>query len=264
MRPTYDIETPSANTFVNGRIRTISGTSVGDGNNTTETSFIDMGYQPIQLNTYNPLPSPRIICSDVNQNEYLTSLPRKKSFTTAINFNTTNKNVSPILHLNTAFTEFFNSRLNSPVSDYTTDNRVNSILEDPHAAAYYSRVVQLANPATSLTVILSAYRHESADIRVLYSLIRPDSSEVEEEFELFPGYENLRSSSTGLEVIDASKNTGHSDVNIPSSIDDEYLEYEYSADNLGLFTGFRIKILMSGTNQAQPPRIKDFRALAVR
>ena len=264
VRPTYDIETPSANTFVNGRIRTISGTSVGDGNNTTETSFIDMGYQPIQLNTYNPLPSPRIICSDVNQNEYLTSLPRKKSFTTAINFNTTNKNVSPILHLNTAFTEFFNSRLNSPVSDYTTDNRVNSILEDPHAAAYYSRVVQLANPATSLTVILSAYRHESADIRVLYSLIRPDSSEVEEEFELFPGYENLRSSSTGLEVIDASKNTGHSDVNIPSSIDDEYLEYEYSADNLGLFTGFRIKILMSGTNQAQPPRIKDFRALAVR
>ena len=264
LRPTYDIETPSANTFVNGRVRTISGTSVGDGNNTTENSFIDMGYQPIQLNTYNSLPSPRIVCSDVNQNEYLTNLPRKKSFTTAINFNTTNKNVSPILHLNTAFTEFFNSRLNSPVSDYTTDNRVNSILEDPHAAAYYSRVVQLANPATSLTVILSAYRHESADIRVLYSLIRPDSSEVEEEFELFPGYENLRSVSTGYEVIDPNKNTGHSDVNIPSSIDDEYLEYEYSADNLGLFTGFRIKILMSGTNQAQPPRIKDFRALAVR
>ena len=264
LRPTYDIETPSANTFVNGRVRTISGTSVGDGNNTTENSFIDMGYQPIQLNTYNSLPSPRIVCSDVNQNEYLTNLPRKKSFTTAINFNTTNKNVSPILHLNTAFTEFFNSRLNSPVSDYTTDNRVNSILEDPHAAAYYSRVVQLANPATSLTVILSAYRHESADIRVLYSLIRPDSSEVDEEFELFPGYENLRSVSTGYEVIDPNKNTGHSDVNIPSSIDDEYLEYEYSADNLGLFTGFRIKILMSGTNQAQPPRIKDFRALAVR
>ena len=264
LRPTYDIETPSANTFVNGRIRTISGTSVGDGNNTTEISFTDMGYQPIQLNTYNALPSPRIICSDVNQNEYLTSLPRKKSFTTAINFNTTNKNVSPILHLNTAFTEFFNSRLNNPVSDYITDNRVNSILEDPHAAAYYSRVVQLANPATSLTVILSAYRHESADIRVLYSLIRPDSSEVEESFELFPGYENLRSVSTGFEVIDPNKNTGHSNTNIPSSIDNEYLEYEYSADNLGLFTGFRIKILMSGTNQAQPPKIKDFRALAVR
>ena len=124
--------------------------------------------------------------------------------------------------------------------------------------------VSLSNPATSLRVILSAYRHESADIRVLYSLIRPDSSEVDEEFELFPGYDNLTLGNTGLQVIDPSKNSGLSDQNIPPSISDEFLDYEYSADNLGLFTGFRIKIIMSGTNQAEPPRIRDLRVLAVR
>ena len=264
IRPTYDIQTPSASTFVNGRVRTVSGTSVSADSQDPQASFIDKGYQTIQLNTYNSLTNPRIVCSDVNQDEYLTNLPRNKSFTTAINFNSSNKNVSPILNLNTAFTEFFSSRLNEPVSNYTTDNRVNSILNDPNAAVYYSRIVALANPATSLRVILSAYRHESADIRVLYSLIRPDSSEVNEEFELFPGYDNLKVGTTGLEVIDPAKNSGLSDEKVVSSISDEFLEYNYSIDNLGLFTGFRIKIIMTGTNQAEPPRIRDLRVLAVR
>jgi hypothetical protein len=264
VRPTYDIQTPSADTFVNGRIRTVSGTSVGASANNPQESFLDKGYQTIQLNTFNFLPDPRMICSEVNQDEYLTNLPRNKSFTTAINFNTSDKNVSPILNLNTAFTEFFSSRLNNPVSDFTTDNRVNSIYEDPHSAVYYSKSVSLANPATSLKVILSAYRHESADIRVLYSLTRADSSEVEQKFELFPGYENLRSGQSGLEVIDSAKNTGHSDINVPSSLENEFLEYEYNANGLGLFTGFTIKIIMSGENQAQPPRLSDLRVIAIR
>tara|TARA_A100001201_G_scaffold116449_1_gene100099 strand:- start:4777 stop:12153 length:7377 start_codon:yes stop_codon:yes gene_type:complete len=264
VRPTYDIQTPSADTFVNGRIRTVSGTSVGASTNNPQVSFLDKGYQTIQLNTFNFLSDPRMICSEVNQDEYLTNLPRSKSFTTAINFNTSDKNVSPILNLNTAFTEFFSSRLNNPVSDFTTDNRVNSIYEDPHSAVYYSKSVSLANPATSLKVILSAYRHESADIRVLYSLTRADSSEVEQKFELFPGYENLRSGQSGLEVIDPAKNTGHSDIDIPSSLENEFIEYEYNANGLGLFTGFTIKIIMSGENQAQPPRLGDLRVLAIR
>ena len=264
VRPTYDIQTPSADTFVNGRIRTVSGTSVGASSNNPQESFLDKGYQTIQLNTFNFLPDPRMICSEVNQDEYLTNLPRNKSFTTAINFNTSDKNVSPILNLNTAFTEFFSSRLNNPVSDFTADNRVNSIYEDPHSAVYYSKSVSLANPATSLKVILSAYRHESADIRVLYSLTRADSSEVEQKFELFPGYENLRSGQNGLEVIDPAKNTGHSDIDIPSSLENEFVEYEYNANGLGLFTGFTIKIIMSGENQAQPPRLSDLRVIAIR
>ena len=38
----------------------------------------------------------------------------------------------------------------------------------------------------------------------------------------------------------------------------EFLEYQYTADDIGLFTGYTIKIIMSGTNQAYPPIIKDF------
>ena len=258
--PTYDLITPGSSTSVSAVIRSVSGTSVS-GN---ETSFLDNGFEPVQLNALNTLRSVRLVCSKENETEYLDNLPRNKSFTTGITLSTTDSNLSPIIFLDTAFTEFISSRLNSPVSDYASDGRSNSIIDDPHAVVYVSRAVNLVNPATSLKVILSAYRHESADFRVLYSLFRPDSSEVEQSFELFPGYDNLRSTTSGLSVVDPSLNNGKPDSFVSSSLDNQFKEYEFTADNLGLFNGYVIKIVMSGTNQAYPPRVKELRTIAVR
>ena len=44
----------------------------------------------------------------------------------------------------------------------------------------------------------------------------------------------------------------------------QFLEYEFSANNLDQFNGFTIKIVMSSTNQAYPPRFKDLRGIAIR
>jgi hypothetical protein len=162
--------------------------------------------------------------------------------------------------------ELLNNRLNNPISNYSSDNRVNSILNDPHAAIYVSNTVSLTQPATALKVILSAYRHSSADFRVLYSLIRPDSSEVEPSFELFPGYNNLTIDNNQdgyFDVVDPSQNSGLPDTFVPASLDDQFLEYDFSANNLGSFTGYTIKIVMSGTNQAYAPRFKDLRSIAL-
>jgi hypothetical protein len=259
--PHYDIITPGSSTSATAIVRTISGTSIG-GN---ETSFLDNGFEPVQLNSLNPLRSVRIVCSKENETEYLGNLPRKKSFTTGIKLNSSDSNLSPIIYLNTAFTEFISSRLNNPILDYASDGRVNSILNDPHAAVYVSNTVNLSLPAKSLKVILSAYRHSSADFRVLYSLIRPDSSEIDQSFELFPGYDNLTYTTTeGYKLLDKSKNSGRPDTFVSPSLDNEFLEYQFTADNLDLFSGYTIKIVMSGTNQAYPPRIKGLRTLAVR
>jgi hypothetical protein len=259
--PYYDIITPGSSTSATARIRTTSGTSVG-GN---ETSFLDNGFEPIQLNALNQLRTVRLICSKENETEYLDNLPRNKSFTTGITLNTSDSNLSPIIYLNTAFTEFISSRLNNPISDYASDGRVNSIINDPHAAVYVSNTVNLAQPATTLKVILSAYRHSSADFRVLYSLIRPNSSEVDQSFELFPGYDNLKyTTDSGYKVLDNSKNSGLPDTFVSPSLDNQFLEYQFTADNLELFSGYTIKIVMSGTNQAYPPRIKELRTIAVR
>jgi hypothetical protein len=179
--------------------------------------------------------------------------------------NTSDSNLSPIVYLDTSFTEFISSRLNNPVSDYASDNRVNSTLNDPHSTIYVSNTVNLVKPAKSLKVILSAYCHSSADFRVLYSLIRADSSEIDQSFELFPGYDNLSYTTTeGYRVIDESKNSGRPDTFVSPSLDNQFLEYQFTADNLDLFTGYTIKIVMSGTNQAYPPRIKELRTIAVR
>jgi len=259
--PTYDIITPGSSTSVSAVIRSVTGTSAS-GN---ETSFLDNGFEPIQLNSLNALSSVRLVCSKENETEYLGNLPRNKSLTTGIVLNSSDSNLSPIIFLDTAFTEFISNRLNNPISDYATDSRSNSILNDPHAAVYVSRAVNLVQPATSLKVILSAYRHESADFRVLYSLFRPDSSEIDQSFELFPGYDNLSyTTSAGYSVVDPSKNSGRPDSFVRSSLGNQFREYEFTADNLGLFDGYVIKIVMSGTNQAYPPRIKELRTIAVR
>ena len=259
--PYYNIITPGSLTSVNGTIRTVSGTSASG----SESSFNDVGYEPIALNVPNTLTSTRIVCSSVNENEYLSGLPRNKSLTTGINFKTSNNNLSPILYLDGAFSELRISRLDKPIVDYSTDGRVNSILDDPHSAVYVSNVVDLKNPATSIKVLLSAYRHSSADFRVLYSLIRPDSSEVEQSFELFPGYDNLTfTNEFGLKVVDESKNSGLPDTFVSASLENQFLEYEFTVNDLDLFVGYAIKIVMSGTSQAHPPRIKELRSIALR
>jgi hypothetical protein len=259
--PNYDILTPGSTTSVTASVRTTTGRSV----NGSETPFVDNGFENVEINEVNRLNSVRLVASNINETTKLTTLPRNKSFTTGITLNSSDSNLSPIIYTDTAFTEFRLNRLNNPISDYTADNRVNSLLFDPHAAVYVSNTVNLAQPATSLKVILAAYRHESADFRVLYNLIRADSSEVTQEFELFPGYDNLTIGADGtITPVDSSKNSGRPDTFVPASLEDQYLEYEFTADNLDLFTGYTIKIVMSGTDQSHAPRIKDLRTIALR
>ena len=260
--PVYDIITPGSTTSVTGRIRTTTATSV-DG---TEVSFDDNGYEEVQLNSLNALSSLRMVASEVNQDQYLTSLPRKKSLTTAITFNTSDPNnvLSPVLDLNSATTVFNLNRLNNPITDYVNDNRVNSVFDDPHASVYYSDIIDLQNPATGLKVIVSAERPGDADFRVLYTTIKADSSEIEQSFELFPGYDNLKQTTEGFLVVDPSKNSGLPDRKVRASLDGEFLEYEFTVDNLDLFNGYGIKIVMSSSNQAQAPRLGDLRIIALR
>ena len=253
-------------TDITARIRTTTGTSVG-GN---EVSYNDNGYEQVELNKYNSLDNVRIVANKINENEYLTSLPRKKSFTLSLSLETTNENISPIISLKggTAM-EYISSRLNNPISseNYSTSEKVKSILDDPHTAVYVSQPITLSKPATSLKVLFSAYRHFSSDFRVLYSLVRVDSSEVQQAFELFPGYKNLNDiddDGFGDVVIDPSNNDGRPDSIVSASANNQYREYQYTADNLDLFIGYTIKIVMSGTDQSKSPRIKEFRTVAVR
>ena len=253
---------PSADTTLTAQIRTVSGTSAG-GN---EVPFIDQGFEDISIGSPNPLDSPRMICSKVNENARLSTLPLNKSFTLGYRLETSDPNLSPRIDTLDAQVILERSRLNKPILDYVNDDRSNEPSDDPHAAIYISNRVDLKNPATSLKLLVGAFRHPSADFRVLYQLFREDGAETDLSYELFPGFDNLQDTDGdgfGDRVIDPSKNSGRPDAFVSPSEDGEFKEYQFSIDDLDEFTGFKFKIVMSGTNEAFPPRLKDIRAIAL-
>ena len=78
------------------------------------------------------------------------------------------------------------------------------------------------------------------------------------------GFDNLESASDGsTKVVTPGLNSGRPDVRVPASEDGQFLEYEFTANDLGNFSGYRIKIIMSGTNQSASPIIRDLRTLAL-
>ena len=260
--PQFNVISPE-NTAVSASLRTVSGTSAGG----SEPSFVDQGYEAVTLNQVNQLNTPRIVCSRVNETNRLASLPRNKSLTLGIRMQTSNSNVSPVIDLTESASFVLNrNRLNRPILNYATDPRSNQLTDDPHASVYISKRVNLLRPASSLKVILTAYRNASSDFRVLYQLFRADSSEINQTYELFPGYSNLTDTDgdgIGDSVIDVSLNDGSPDVFVNASNDDQFLEYQFTADDLEQFTGFVVKVVMSGTNEAYAPRFRDLRAIAL-
>ena len=247
-------------TSLGARVRTISATSI-DG---AESSFVDQGFESISIVGQNHFETPRMVASKVNENRQLSDLPGNKSMTFETLLSSNDPNVSPAIDIERVSTVLTTNRINSPVSNFATNPDVNKTGQDPCAASYVSNLVTLENPATSIKVSFAAYRRNSSDIRVLYKIIPDGSTEdsMDRDFELFPGFDNLDQFG---KIINKSNNNGKSDENVPSSVSFEFdfKDYEFSINELPPFTSFQIKIDMVGTNQAQPPLIKDLRAIAL-
>ena len=221
---------------------------------------MDQGYESVSLQSNNVLSTPRIVASKNNELAKLTDFPGRKSFTLQANLSTDDSKVSPMIDLDRVNMITIMDRLNSKIDNYATDRRVNSLNNDPSAAVYLSKVVNLEKSADGLKVMFDAYKHSTNDIRVLYRIFRIDAPPEYQLFELFPGFENLDSNGN---VIDQAKNNGKPDRRIlASQTEDDYKEYEFNVKNLPQFNGFQIKIIMSGTNFAFVPKIRDLRTIA--
>ena len=257
----YDTITPTvahslpAGTDLTASIRTTSGTSV-DG---TETSFQDKGFETVSLVNDTKFLQTRMVASFDNEQAQLTELPGAKSFTLQLSMSTINEDVSPVVDAFRSSVSTSSSRINSPIDNYATSSRSNSV-DDPHENIYQTKVIKLDTPSSSLKVKVAAMRPASADIRCLYRLQRADGDEIDKVFELMPGFDNL--DAAGF-VINEKNNSGRPDRNVVASLEDQFLEYEFTQDDLPLFTGFQVKLVISSTNQATPPELLDFQAIAV-
>jgi hypothetical protein len=243
-------------TSISTKLRTTSATSV----NGNELSFTDTGFTDISLNSNNEFNSLKMVCSKVNEKFYLSSLPGSKSLTIEMSLQTKDSKVSPVIDFDRVSLITTMNRIDTPIKNYLTDPRVNQLTGDPNSAIYLSKIVKLEKSSDNLKVLFDAYRHQSNDIRVLYRLFRNDTPDEQQIFEFFPGYDNLDQNGN---IVDSSKNNGRPDRFVQSSNTiNDYGNYEFTAKNLPLFNGFQIKIIMTGTNQAQVPYIKDLRIIA--
>ena len=109
IEPRVNVITPGEGTSISAQIRTTSGTSAGG----IEPSFIDQGFESVELNVDNALSTPRIVASEINETTRLTTLPKNRSFTLGITLNSNDSNLSPVIDTNNMTMIYGRNRLNN-------------------------------------------------------------------------------------------------------------------------------------------------------
>ena len=238
--PKLNCITPTGTNIVS-RIKTTSGTSINGG----EASFVDKGYEPISLNKLNLLDSPRIVASETNEYELMSD---DKSFGLELTLSTNNENVSPLIDLNTANVILHSNLVNRPIADadWTSDSRPRIPGQDPNSGVYETKRIDLEFPSNSIYVQFDGNRMGDSEFRVFYKLYRSDGQDFQQVY--------LPFNTNGLPDKTVNANTSHR----------KFSEYKFTAENLPQFNGFMIKVIMTSSNQAEPPKFKNFRSIALR
>ena len=246
------LEFPQTN--LTSKIKSTSGTSPSG----TETSFskVSTGVT-FQLNENFYFDVPKLIASTINETNEMSG---SKSLSLDLVLSTTDEFLSPYIDLDKKTFVAVANRLDNidsssdvyPTSEYVAPTEPSG---DSNEAIYITRKVQLETPATALRVILDAHRPSTSEIQVMFKLLRSDDDTNFEDI----GFTYFNTDGSPDETAN------------PNSTIDDFTEYVYSAGknddgtgtSLDEFIGFAIKIRMQGTNSALPPRIKDFRAIAL-
>ena len=254
-----NVTPPGSN--VTAQVRTITASSV-DG---SEVAYQDKGFEDITLDGDNYMSSPRMIASRINETTSLPTLPDNKSFTMSLSLYASNTSVSPIIDLDRVGMILTSNRINNPISNFITDNRVNTLKDDPNSFVYAIKPIALKSGATGIKIHMEGHINVTSDIRAFYAILENPNDEL--VYQPFPGYPNLLS--TG-QIIDPSQNSGLPDKALPKTDVIAYTpeqviynDYEFTIDDLSTFKYFSIKLVGTGTNQAQPPRVKNLRVIAL-
>ena len=122
------------------------------------------------------------------------------------------------------------------------------------------------NSASSIKIILDAHINEYSDIRAYYAISSvPNFDPI---FEPFPGYKNLNAQG---QVISAAESDGLPDRLIPKSeagagfksSELTFREYEFNMEDLPPFKFYRVKFVLTSTNQTYVPRVSDLRVITL-
>jgi len=239
-------------TRLSAKLRSTSGTSPSGSETSFSTQTTGVS---IPLNENFNLDTSRIIASQINESNELSGT---KSLFIDIDLFTGNSNISPVIDLDRCSFNAVANVVNSVNSASDTNETFFASTEpegDNNAAVYITKQIALENPATALKVFFAGNKVGTSDIKVLFKLLRSDSAEDFDEI----GYEFFNT-------------TGVPDQTTASSLTrNDFQEYLYTAgvtddgigESLPEFIAFSIKIVLQATNAAEPPRLRDLRAIAL-
>ena len=235
-------------TSITAKTRTTTGTSPsGSQSSFTKQTLSQADTIPINDNYY--FEDPKIVCSQVNETNEISG---NKSFELIYTLTSDRENLSPVIDLDRKTVVAIANRLDNvdsssdvyPTSDYVAPTEPDG---DSNETVYVTRKAQMKTPATALKVFLDAVKFDSAEIQVMYKVLRSDDASDFDEI--------------GWRYFNTD---GSPDTTVNNSVDyDDFIEREYSVSGLSEFIAFAIKIRMQGTNCAEPPRVKDLRAIAL-
>jgi len=243
------------NTTLEATLKTTSGTSPSG----TETSFnFDSNGDIIELNENFDFDTTRIVASDYNQTNEMSGA---KSLTLDIKFTTTKPNLSPVIdtdRMSMITVGNIVDKITSASDVYPTTDYVPSTSPegDNHSAIYITKKVALQNSATALKILLNGNIQSESDIKVLFKILPSASADDFDDLD----YQFFND--------DGSPDAA---VNV-SLTPNDFQEYEFTAGvkddgftgtELPEFIQFAIKIVLTSTNAAQAPKVKDLRAIAL-
>jgi len=248
------IELPGTTIVAKKRPSTATSPS-GAQTSFTKTTVSNSLNIPLNENVYYDVPY--LVASDINQDNEMSS---EKSLALDLTLTSQSSNISPFIDSERMSMIAVGNRVNNidsssdvyPTSEY---NDSTESFGDNNEAVYIIKQVNLAQRATALKVFFDGNKDSNGEIKLLYKILREDDDSNFKEL----GWRYFNTDGSPDLAVGASR-----------SIND-FREHLYTAgvtdDGLGQeldpFIAFSIKIVMQTTNSASPPRIKNFRAIAL-
>jgi len=255
-------------TSISAAMKTITASSLGNGlGQGTDLPFLDAGSEPVTLNKTNYLTSTRMIASRINEtsNAVTQELPGDRSFNMTLTLESSNPNLSPVVDLQRMSAVLISNRVDVPITNYKQDPRVGTLLDDPNACQYVSRENSLANSASSIKILMEAYINNFNDVRAFYAI--SETPNFDPIFIPFPGYKNIDNNG---QVISSTESDGLPDRLIPKvdvggfdNNQQTFKEYEFNMEDLPEFKYYRIKFVLTSTNQAYVPKVSNLRVITL-
>ena len=232
---------------------TISVSSkLATSNTARETSFSN-----INIGEDTPYASERFVLSRSLEN---TGLGGESSLEVKATLVSTNSKHSPVVDIEKSGSIIVENLINNDSTGETSSSGGSAI------ARYITRTVNLADgqDAEDLRVYLTAYKPTSSDIKVYYKILhQSDSQTIDDASWVEMTQETL--SSLYSDDLRQSDFKEYSYVVPTAELTGSGGEVQYTSDSV-TYTGFKsfaIKIVLLGSNPANPPRVRDFRAIAL-